>query len=238
MHLEQLLVGELGEERLDATTQLDGAPAGGVDHIVGAVAHVGELDALAADGVGVGLALARDGVAAAHGAVAAAQRLVGGVEIEDLVGDVVVGEGVERVEQLVEEALAAQVAHDGEVATHTRVNAHHLREREQKARRQVVNDVVAEVLEGVHGLGAAGAAHARDDHDVGNRLALGGAVSDLRGRFGVVPVGRRAGGCRVSRRCVGCLSMRHRALGLRRDARAGRALGLVFHSCPQTCRLP
>ena len=149
-----------------------------------------------------------------------------------------VGEGVERVEQLVEEALAAQVAHDGEVAAHARVNAHHLREREQKARRQVVNDVVAEVLEGVHGLGAAGAAHTRDDHDVGDRLALGGAVGDLRGRLGAVPVGRRVGGCRVTRRGVGRLGMRRRALGLRRDTRAGRALGLVFHSCPPNAPAP
>ena len=83
-----------------------------------------------------------------------------------------VGQLPQRVLELVEKALAAQVADYGEMASHARVDAHHAGQGQKQRGGQVVDDIVAQVLEGVHGLGAAGAAHAGDDHDVGDVLCL------------------------------------------------------------------
>ena len=79
-----------------------------------------------------------------------------------------------RVGELVKEALAAQVAGHGQVTADPGVDAHDLRKLQEQARGQVVDAEVAHVLKDVEGLRAAGAAHARDHHDVGH---AGGALA-------------------------------------------------------------
>ena len=174
MHVHELLVRELREVPADPAAELVGPHAGRVDHEVGDGLYALELPALAGNGVRHALPLAHERVAAAVLVVATHELLVGAVQEEDLVGIVVVGQGREGVAHLVEEALGADVAGNGQVAAHVLVYPHHLGYLDDQARREVVYAVVAHVLEDVHGLGAAAAAHAGDDHDVRHAVALGG----------------------------------------------------------------
>ena len=90
-------------------------------------------------------------------------------------------QGREGVADLIEQALGAKVARDGEVAAHAGVDAHELVELQDEARGQVVDAEVAHVLEDVERLGAAGARHSRDDHDVWHAGGLlGGAHAGAR----------------------------------------------------------
>ena len=181
VHVEELLLGELGEGRAEARTQGGGTHVACVDDEVGHRARVLELPALALDGVLDGLAGDRERVAAAVLVVAAHENLVGGVQEEELAGELVLAELADGVRELVEEALAAQVAGHGQVAAHARVDSHELRELRDKARREVVDAEVAHVLEAVQGLRAARAGHARDDHDVGDAVAALGVAHVLAG---------------------------------------------------------
>ena len=81
-----------------------------------------------------------------------------------------VAQGLDGVEQLVEQPLAAQVARHAEMAADAGVDADDLRELQDEAGRQVVDAEIPHVLEHVHGLRAAGAGHAGDDDDVGHAV--------------------------------------------------------------------
>ncbi len=180
-HVEQLLVRELRERVLDAAAQGGRPEVAGVDHLVGPVAHGRELDALARDGALQGLAGVRDGVATARLLVAAHEDLVRAVEEQHLDRELVLAQLTDGVVQLVEQPLAPEVARDGQVAPHARVDAHDVGKVEHQARGQVVDAVVAHVLEHVHGLRAAAARHARDDHDVRDAIAFSRGAHDLSG---------------------------------------------------------
>ena len=169
--LHELLVGELRERAAQAGTQGLCAQLTGVYDQVGGVAHRRKLGALAGDGAGEGLAGLGQRVAAAVLVVAAHEDLVGGVQKDHLAGELVLAQLREGLRDLVEEALAAQVARDGQVAAHARVDAHELGQLEYEARRQVVYAEVAHVLEDVERLRAAATAHAGDHDDVRNAVA-------------------------------------------------------------------
>ena len=81
----------------------------------------------------------------------------------------------DNIEKLVEEPLASKVARYGKVPANTRVNAHHLGDLHNEARRQVVDAEVAHVFKHMHGLRASRAGHTGDDYHVGNAVGkLGG----------------------------------------------------------------
>ena len=79
--------------------------------------------------------------------------------------------GSEGVRHLIEKTLAPEVADDGEVASDAGVDAHDHGEVQDQARWQVVDAVVAHVLEDMHGLRAPTSRHSRDDYDVRNAVA-------------------------------------------------------------------
>ena len=69
-----------------------------------------------------------------------------------------VNAGVERgdrIEQLVKQSLATQIAGDGEMPAHARIDADELGKLGDETRRQVIDAKIAHVLEHVHGLCAA-----------------------------------------------------------------------------------
>ena len=97
-----------------------------------------------------------------------------------------VAQRLDRVEELIEQALAAQVARHAQVAANAGVDADDLGELQDEARREIIDAVVPHVLECVHGLRAAGAGHAGDDDNVGNavgELRRGDAVRICHGRL-------------------------------------------------------
>ena len=172
-HLHELLVGELGEGAGEAAPERARAQAARVDDEVRRLADAAELGALAGDGARDRLPGRGERVAPAVLVVAADEDVVGGVEEHHLGRDLVLAQLAHGVGELVEEPLGAEVAGDGEVTPHARVDPHELGELKQQPRGQVVDREVAHVLEDVQGLGAARPAHPRDDHDVGHaRRAL------------------------------------------------------------------
>ena len=78
--------------------------------------------------------------------------------------------GLDRIEQLIEQALAAQVAGDGKMPAHARIDADELGKLGDETRGQVVDAKVAHVLEHMHGLCAARSGHPGDDDDIGDTL--------------------------------------------------------------------
>ena len=125
-------------------------------------------------------------------------------------------QGLDGIEQLVEEPLAAQVARDGQVTAHAGVDAHDLGQLQDEAGRQVIDAEVAHVLEHVHGLRAARAGHAGDDHDVGH------AVGELGAGDAVVGVCHDALHIRSAKRYACCLySLPELRAGIRVRIRRG-----------------
>ena len=61
----------------------------------------------------------------------------------------------DRIEQLVKQSLATQIAGDGEMPAHARIDADELGKLGDETRRQVIDAKIAHVLEHVHGLCAA-----------------------------------------------------------------------------------
>ena len=186
VHVHELLGGELGERGLQALAQRRGAHAARVDDHVRAVADARKRHALALDGVGSGVAARGERVPAAILAVAADEHLVRRLEEHHLAGHLVVAQRLDRVEELIEQALAAQVARHAQVAANAGVDADDLGELQDEARREIIDAVVPHVLECVHGLRAAGAGHAGDDDNVGNavgELRRGDAVRICHGRL-------------------------------------------------------
>src|SRR6185436_3268415 len=90
--------------------------------------------------------------------------VVRGVQIEDPIPDAFLIQLLERFRELAEEHAPTRVDHDGDACRAARASRElgHLR---QQRGWQVVDDEVAEVLEGVGGLRAAGAGHARDQRE-------------------------------------------------------------------------
>ena len=88
-------------------------------------------------------------MAAAVLVVATAKHLVRAVEENNLIRDPVRVEVGQGVGQVVKEALAAQVAGHGQMAIDARVDAHEVGQLKHEAGREVVDAVVAHILEGV-----------------------------------------------------------------------------------------
>ena len=170
VNVHELLVGQLGERGLQAFAQGRRAHTAGVDDHIGPVADAGQRHALALDRIGRGVPALGERMAAAVLAIAADQDLVRSLEEQHLAGHLMVAQGLDGVEQLVEQPLAAQVARHAEMAADAGVDADDLRELQDEAGRQVVDAEIPHVLEHVHGLRAAGAGHAGDDDDVGHAV--------------------------------------------------------------------
>ena len=109
-------------------------------------------------------------MAAAVFAITTDQHLVRGLEKHDVTAHLALLECGNGIEQLIEQALAAQVTGDGEMPAHARIDADELGKLGDETRRQVINAKIAHVLEHVHGLCAARSGHSGDDDDIGDAL--------------------------------------------------------------------
>jgi len=171
-HRDGKPVGEvaLAEQRTQLLAQLHGLQVARVDDDVRMLADFREQATLGGD------ALADRHVCAviAHRMAAAAclvprdNRLVAGIQEDDAVLQAGSTHMRELFNQLVVEVLVACVAHHGQAAARLLLSGNRRKAHEvhQQARRQVVDAEIAEILERVHRLGAARAAHARDDDQV------------------------------------------------------------------------
>jgi hypothetical protein len=147
---------------------------GGVDHEVGVRAEVGEDGTLAPEALDEAAAPLQR-VRSASGLLAAYQHVVGRVQeqqrrtpAQGVVGEV----GLQRLE----ERAGADVDDDRDRLVVAATLVDQLDDLAQQRRRQVVDDVVAEVLELLGGRAAAGAGHPGDDHDLA--AVLGGQRGD------------------------------------------------------------
>ena len=103
-------------------------------------------------------------------AITTDQYLVRGLEKNDVAAHLALLECGNGIEQLIEQALAAQVAGDGKVPTHTRIDANELSKLGNQTRGQVIDTKIAHVLEHMHGLRSARSGHSGDDDDIGDAL--------------------------------------------------------------------
>ena len=136
------------------------------------LAQVVEHLALALDALRNGGAVSAQRVAAARGLVTGDELVVRSVEEQHAHVDPLVLEIFDLALQVGEEIAVARVAHHSKAPARIGLTGHAL-EREQvpnKTRRQVVDAEEAQVFEDVHRLGAPGAAHTRDDDDLGHVL--------------------------------------------------------------------
>ncbi len=137
-----------------------------VDHKIGHILRLRELLALALDSMLEALPLEGQRMPSSVLLVAADQHLVRCLEKDHLVRELMGRKLRQRIRELLEETLAPKVARDRKMSSDARVDADKLGKLEDEARRQVVEAVVAHILEGMEGLCAPRSAHARDDHDV------------------------------------------------------------------------
>ena len=137
-------------------------------------------------------------------AVATNQHLVRGLEKHDVAAHLALFERGDRIEQLIEQALAAQVAGDGKMPAHARIDADELGKLGDETRGQVVDAKVAHVLEHMHGLCAARSGHPGDDDDIGDTLR---ALRRIHGisLLHVLPPKNKRGTQQPGSRAVNCL---------------------------------
>ena len=170
MDVHELLVGQLGKCHTQLVAQRRGAQTARVDNHIGSIAHALQLKALALNGIGRSLPRLGNGMTAAIFAVATNQHLVRSLQEHDVAAHLALFESGDRIEQLVKQSLATQIAGDGKVPTHARIDANELGKLGNQTRRQVINAKIAHILEHVHGLCAARSGHSGDDDDIGDAL--------------------------------------------------------------------
>ena len=175
-----------------------------VDNHIGSIAHALQLKALALNGIGRSLPRLGNGMTAAIFAVATDQHLVRGLEKNDVAAHLALLECGNGIEQLIEQALAAQVAGDGKMPAHARIDADELSKLGDQTRRQVVDAKVAHVLEHMHGLRSARSGHSGDDDDIGDALR---ALRRIHGisLLHVLPPKNKRGTQQPGSRAVNCL---------------------------------
>ena len=202
--IHKLLVGKLRKSHAQLVAQRRGAQAARVDDHIGSVTHALQLQALTLNRVGRGLPRLGNGVAAAVFAVATDQHLVRSLEKHDVAAHLAILERGDGIEQLIEQALATQVAGDGEMPAHARIDADEFGELGNQTRRQVIDAKIAHVLEHVHGLRAARTGHSGDDDDIGDALR---ALRRIHGisLLHVLPPKNKRGTQQPGSRAVNCL---------------------------------
>ncbi len=173
------------ERGAQLAAQIAFGQVGGVDHPVRAVAQLREALALHGDAVGH-RAVERERVAPARLRIPAQQRLVGAIEEQDEEIEVVAGaQRVDRGEERRRAEIArADVDADGQRAVARRAGLH---QRRNQRRGQVVDGLVAHVLERVERGRAAGAGQPGDQQHAraaGIGVGNGGGVGFGHGRRG------------------------------------------------------
>ena len=143
-------------------------------------------------------------MAAAVFTITTDQHLVRGLEKHDVTAHLALLECGNGIEQLIEQALAAQVAGDGKMPAHARIDADELSKLGDQTRRQVVDAKVAHVLEHMHSLRTARSGHSGDDDDIGDALR---ALRRIHGisLLHVLPPENRRGTQQPGSRAVNCL---------------------------------
>ena len=204
MNVHELLVGQLGERHAQFVAQGRGAQTARVDDHIGSIAHTLQLQALALNRIGRSLPRLGNGVAAAVFAIPANQHLVRGLEKHDVAAHLALLERGNGIEQLIEQALAAQVAGDGKMPAHARIDADEFGKLGDQTRRQVVDAKIAHVLEHMHGLRSARSGHSGDDDDIGDALR---ALRRIHGisLLHVLPPENKRGTQQPGSRAVNCL---------------------------------
>ena len=205
VNVHELLVGQLGKSHTQLVAERGGAQAARVDDHIGSVTHTLQLQALTLNRIGRGLPRLGNGMAAAVFAVATDQHLVRSLEKHDVAAHLAILERRDGIEQLIEQALAAQVASDGEMPAHTRIDTDELGKLGDQTRRQVVDAKIAHVLKHMHGLRSARTGHSGDDDDIGDALR---ALRRIHGisLLHVLPPKNKRGTQQPGSRAVNCLS--------------------------------
>lgn len=171
VNVHELLVGQLGKCHTQLVAQRRGAQTARVDNHIGSVANALQLQALALNRIGRSLPRLGNGMAAAVFAITTDQYLVRGLEKHDVTAHLALLECGNGIEQLIEQALAAQVAGDGKMPAHARIDADEFGKLGDQTRRQVVDAKVAHVLEHMHGLRSA-------DPDIPVMMTISGMRSE------------------------------------------------------------
>ena len=163
-----------------------------------------QLQALALNRIGRSLPRLGNGMTAAIFAVATNQYLVRSLQEHDVAAHLALFKRGDRIEQLIEQALATQIAGDGEMPAHARIDADELGKLGDQTRRQVIDAKIAHVLEHVHGLRAARSGHSGDDDDIGDALR---ALRRIHGisLLHVLPPENKRGTQQPGSRAVNCL---------------------------------
>ncbi len=141
-----------------------------VNGVVGVLAQVEQEAALPLDALAYGHAVLAKRVAAATGLVTGDKLLVIGLEKHDLVAHAVLAQQAQLLGEILEIRAVARVAHDSDMAVRPTLAGEvgQTDDLADKAGGKVVDAEVAQILEHVHRLGAAGAAHARQDDELGH----------------------------------------------------------------------
>ena len=137
-------------------------------------------------------------------AVATNQHLVRSLQEHDVAAHLALFERGDRIEQLVKQSLATQIAGDSEMPAHARIDADELGKLGDETWRQVIDAKIAHVLEHVHGLRAARSGHSGDDDDIGDALR---ALRRIHGisLLHVLPPENKRGTQQPGSRAVNCL---------------------------------
>jgi hypothetical protein len=171
----------VAEELVDAVPELVHVEAAGVDDDIGVLLQGLEQRALPLDGLGHGLPVGGQRVAAAGGLVAADEHVGGGIEEEDLDP---AGDALEVVEdrERVARALGAGADDEADLVVGRARRRRQLTQLRDERRGDVVDHEPAEVLQVGRGLAAAGSREPADDDEVGTHRRssfVGPAMSSL-----------------------------------------------------------
>ena len=169
-HLHAVVQAGHGEQVAQAVAQRTRTQIAGVNDGIRNVAHRSQKAALYGDTLRKRHARIRaERMAATAEFVPGDDGLVRSIQEDDAIAQMRFLQMVQLVHELRVERLVAGIAYHGKPAVLLRLpwDGGQADEIHQKTRRQVVDAKIAQVLERVHGLCAARAAHARDDDQVG-----------------------------------------------------------------------